>query len=97
MAGQWQSQDIGILNNSAEPMYVALANSNGTSGVALYDDPAASQTDTWTEWRIDLQQFADQGVNLADVDTIAVGTGDRNNPQPGGSGIMYFDDIALYP
>ncbi|MBW2206504.1 MAG: discoidin domain-containing protein [Deltaproteobacteria bacterium] len=94
VAGQWQSQDIGILNNSAEPMYVALANSNGTSGVALYDDPAASQTDTWTEWRIDLQQFADQGVNLSDVDSITIGLGDNT---PGGAGIMYFDDLGLFP
>ncbi|MEA3227302.1 MAG: hypothetical protein U9Q07_15235, partial [Planctomycetota bacterium] len=32
-----------------------------------------------------------------DVDSISVGLGDKANPQPGGSGIMYFDDIALYP
>jgi len=32
-------------------------------------------------------------VNLANVNTIAIGFGDRNNPQPGGSGKMYFDDI----
>ena len=63
----------------------------------LHDDPAATQIDTWTEWRIDLQQFADQGVNLTDVDSISIGTGDKNNPQPGGSGKMFFDDIALYP
>ncbi|MBL7187953.1 MAG: hypothetical protein ISS70_16645 [Phycisphaerae bacterium] len=97
VTGQWQSQDIGLLSNSAEPMYAAIANSNGTSGVVLHDDPAATQIDTWTEWRIDLQQFADQGVNLTDVDSIAIGTGDKNNPQPGGSGKMFFDDIALYP
>ena len=97
VTGQWQSQDIGLLSNSPEPMFVAIANSNDTSGLVSHDDPAATQTDTWTEWRIDLQQFADQGVNLADIDSITVGTGDKDNPQPGGSGIMYFDDIALYP
>ena len=37
-----------------------------------------------------------QGVNLANVDTIALGLGNRNNPQAGGSGQMYFDDIRLY-
>jgi hypothetical protein len=100
VTGQWQSQDIGLLSNSPEPMYVEIANRGAPgapSGLVSHDDPAATQIDTWTEWRIDLQQFADQGVNLADVDTIAVGTGDKTNPQPGGSGIMYFDDIALYP
>ncbi len=45
---------------------------------------------------IDLQTFADQGVNLANVNTIALGLGNRNNPVAGGSGTMYFDDIRLY-
>ncbi len=97
VTGQWQAQDIGILGNSAEPMYVAIANSNGTSGVVVHDEPAPTQIDTWTEWRIGLQQFADQGVNLADVDSISVGLGDKTNPQPSGTGIMYFDDIGLFP
>jgi len=97
VTGQWQSQDIGIQSNSAEPMYVSIANSNGMSGLVMHDDPAAAQIDIWTEWRIDLQQFADQGVNLADVDSISVGLGEKNTAQPGGSGTMYFDDIGLYP
>ncbi len=45
---------------------------------------------------IDLQAFADQGVNLTNVNTIALGLGNRNNPVAGGSGTMYFDDIRLY-
>jgi len=94
VTGQWQSQDIGILSNSAEPLYVEVANSNGTSGLVSHDDPAATQTGSWTQWRIDLQQFADQGVNLTDVDSITIGTGETN---PGGSGIMYFDEIGLSP
>jgi hypothetical protein len=97
VTGQWQSQDIGILSNSAEPVYVEIANANGTSGVVANDDPAATQIDTWTQWRIDLQQFADQGVNLTSVDSISVGIGDKSNPKPGGTGIMYFDDIELVP
>jgi hypothetical protein len=36
-------------------------------------------------------------VNLTDVNTIGIGFGDRSNPQAGGSGKMYFDDIRLYP
>ncbi len=43
---------------------------------------------------IDLQAF---GINLANVNTIALGLGNKNNPQAGGSGTMYFDDIRLYP
>jgi len=82
----------GISDNAAEPLYVVL---NG-SVVVNHDNPNAAQIDTWTEWNIDLQVFADQGVNLANVNTIALGLGNRNNPVAGGSGTMYFDDIRLY-
>jgi len=83
----------GNSDNAAETLYVAL-NSNA---VVNHDNPNAAQITTWTEWNIDLQAFADQGVNLANVNTIAVGLGNRNNPVAGGSGTMYFDDIRLYP
>ncbi len=83
---------IGDAANAAETMYVVL---NGTAGVNN-DNPHAAQIDEWTEWNIDLQAFADQGVNLSNVDTITLGFGNRNNPQAGGSGTMYFDDIRLY-
>jgi hypothetical protein len=96
VTGQWQSQDIGILSNSAESMYVAVSDSAGVPAIVYHDDPAATQIDTWTEWVVDLNQLADQGVNLADVDNISIGLGNRDNPQPGGSGKMYFDDIRLY-
>jgi hypothetical protein len=35
-------------------------------------------------------------VNLANVNTIAIGFGDKKNPQTGGSGLAYFDDIRLH-
>ncbi len=94
----WTDEAIGVtmVSNEPEPMYVALANSGGTPAVVYNDNPNATQINTWTEWTIELTQFADQGVNLADVETISIGFGNRNNPQAGGSGKMYFDDIRLY-
>jgi hypothetical protein len=92
----WANQDIGIQSNDPEPMYVAVANSSGAPAVVYHDDPDAAQIDTWTEWNIDLKELQDQGVNLADVNSVALGFGDRNNPQAGGAGKMYFDDIRLY-
>jgi hypothetical protein len=54
------------------------------------------QIDTWTEWIIQLQDFADQGIVLTDVDRIAIGLGTQGNMTvPGGSGKIYFDDIRL--
>jgi hypothetical protein len=83
----------GISDNAAETLYVAL---NGNA-IVTNNNPDAAQVTTWTEWTIDLQAFADQGVDLANVDTIALGLGNKDNPQAGGSGTMYFDDIRLYP
>jgi len=78
--------------NAPEPMFVAL---NGTA-VVYHDDPAATQMSGWNEWVIPLQAFADQGVNLTNVNTITIGFGTKNSPAAGGTGTMYFDDIRLY-
>ena len=78
--------------NAAENLYVAL---NG-SAVVNNDNPNAAQVIAWTVWNIDLQAFADQGVNLPFVNTITIGLGDKDNPVAGGAGMMYFDDIRLY-
>jgi hypothetical protein len=83
----------GNSDNAAETLYVAL---NGSAAVN-HENPNAAQIGKWTEWNIDLQAFANQGVNLANVNTITLGLGNRSNPIAGGSGMMYFDDIRLYP
>ncbi|MEJ2700897.1 MAG: PA14 domain-containing protein [Sedimentisphaerales bacterium] len=101
----WTAEGVGELSlwfigdpaNAPEPMYVALSNANGTSAIVANDDANAATTDTWTEWVIPLTAFADQGVNLADVDKIAIGLGAKGNvAAPGGKGTVYFDDIRLY-
>ena len=87
----------GILNNDAERLYVSLSNRAGNPVVVYHDDPAATQIVTWTEWVIPLQAFADQGIDLTDVDRIAIGVGTRGNITiPGGSGKMYIDGIRLF-
>ncbi|MHC4537061.1 MAG: LamG domain-containing protein [Planctomycetota bacterium] len=79
----------GVSANATEQMYFAL---NGNARVD-HDNPDAATLMVWTEWNIPLQAFADQGVNLANVDSITLGL----SSVTGGTGIMYFDDIRLYP
>ncbi len=79
----------GASGNAAEQMYVAL-NSNARVD---HDNPDAATSTSWTEWNIPLQAFADQGVNLANVNSITLGL----SSVTGGAGMMYFDDIRLYP
>ena len=97
VTGQWTNEDIGILSNATEPLYAAISNATGATSVVAHDDPGAATIDTWTEWVIDLQRFADQGINLANVDKIAIGLGSNSGAaSSGGSGLLYFDDIRLY-
>ena len=101
----WTEEDVselslwfyGVPTNDPEPMYVAIANKAGAPAVIYHYDPNAVRIDTWIEWTIPLQTFADQGIDLIDVDRIAIGFGTRGNlTVPGGRGKMYFDDIRLY-
>ena len=96
VSAQWTNQDIGIASNAAEPLYVAVSNSTGAPVVVVHDDPAAANIDTWTEWVIPLQVFADQGIVLTNVDKIAIGLGTKVNATiPGGSGKVFIDDARL--
>ncbi len=80
-------------NDANELMYLAL--SDGSINVAVpYDGDANDiRNESWQQWNIDLRDFTD--VGLANVTNIAIGFGDGS--PPGGNGIIYFDDIRLYP
>jgi hypothetical protein len=97
VTGQWQSQDIGITSNDIEQLYVAVEDSTGKSEVVNHPDPDAVASNTYQEWNIDLKQIGDAGVNLKSIKKIYVGVGDREFPQSGGAGMLYVDDIRLYP
>ena len=100
----WTASDVKTLTiwfhgdyvNDPATIYVAIANITGTPAVVIHDDSAATQIHVWTRWDIPLQEFADKGIDLTDVNTISIGIGDKANP-PGGNGKMYFDDIGLHP
>ena len=101
----WTAEGVGQLSlwfqgssvNAAEPMYVAVSNSGGVPVIIANDDPEAALARVWTQWVIPLQAFADQGINLSNVDTFAIGLGNKANAAaPGGSGKVLVDDIRLY-
>jgi hypothetical protein len=101
----WTENDVSALviwirgrsDNAAEPLYVSIANSGGAAAVVTYDNANVAQIRDWTKWVILLQTFADEGINLTNVDEITVGLGTKGAmTTPGGTGTMYFDDIALY-
>jgi len=85
----------GETGNDPESLYVTLEDSARQVRVATHPDPEALQIPTWQQWNIALTQFS--GVNLASIKKVYLGVGNRNNPQAGGSGKLYIDDIRIYP
>jgi hypothetical protein len=86
----------GASGNAAEPLYVAVSNSAGAPAIVAYEDSDAATKTFWEQWRISLQAFSDQDINLANVDKIAIGLGSKADMAVvGGSGTMYIDDIRL--
>jgi hypothetical protein len=88
----------GVPENSVEQMYAKI---NGSK--IVYDgDPTDIQPTEiehmergmWKLWNIDLAVF---GVDLQNITELAIGFGDENNLTAGGSGVVFFDDIRLYP
>ena len=96
ISGEWHHHDIGIVSNDAKPMYVAVTDSAGKTAIEKHPNPAVTQVDQWTQWNIDLEKFSSKGINLVDINELTIGVADPNNQQPGGFGVMHFDDIRLY-
>jgi len=87
--------DMAISESNPSVMYVS-----GYKQVNKESFGALLQTldggNTWTQWSIDLEAFADQNVDLTNIDKFYIGFGDKYDPQAGGLGLMFFDDIRLY-
>jgi len=80
---------------------VKLADSAGRAETVIYggyegEDPCHIKEASWHEWNIDLQEFNDGGVDLTDVNSIAIGFGTEGDEIGGGYGFVYFDDIRVY-
>ena len=83
----------GSADNEADTLYVAVEDSAGHVAVVTNADTAVVTTAAWQEWVI---PFADLGgVNLAAVDMLTIGVGDRDNPTAGGAGLVLIDDVGF--
>ena len=95
VSGQWNVADLGDVagGNDTDDLYVVIQDSSNKTAVVTHPDPAAVNATDWIEWRIPYSDLA--GVNLTRVQTIYIGVGDRDNPQPDGAGRLFIDDIRV--
>jgi hypothetical protein len=83
----------GQSSNGAGPLYVAIQDSAGHTGVVIHADPAAVTSADWLEWKIPFSRFT--GVNAAAIRKMYIGVGNRAAPAQGGAGSLYIDDIRV--
>jgi F5/8 type C domain/Right handed beta helix region len=84
------SQDHSI---ETDRLYVAVEDDRGLVAVVYHGDPEALLSDDWQEWTIGFEEFGN--VDLSHVTRLILGVGNRDNPQLGGSSVVYIDDIGL--
>jgi hypothetical protein len=96
VTGQWQGAQINSPRyNDAAGLYAVVQDSTGKSKLVTHPDPAAAATGTWTLWTIPLSDLTSAGVKVTSVKSLTIGVGSRSNPQAGGAGMLYIDDIGF--
>jgi hypothetical protein len=106
----WTQEDVKVLTlyfygdpnndaNATEQMYFIVEDTDSNAAVSYgyYPDEDMNdiKDDEWQEWNMALSDFA--GVDMNTVAKMYVGCGDKDGDFPGGGGILYFDNIRLYP
>ncbi|MHC4211877.1 MAG: LamG domain-containing protein [Planctomycetota bacterium] len=81
--------------NSSEQMSIGLKDGDSNSFIDYDGDMNDIKIEEWQEWNIDLSDFT--GVTMTDVRAMYIRLGDPYAVSAGGDGIVYFDDIRLYP
>jgi hypothetical protein len=90
VSGVWQGVAINASRqNSPQDLYVTVRDSAGKQ--ATVAEATVVTAANWTEVRIPLASLA--GVNMAKVQTLIVGVGNRNAPAADGKGRIFVDDI----
>ncbi len=96
VTGAWQTAEIGVVqplgNSVAEPMYVRIEDAAGKSATVVNADESINLRPSWQEWAIPYSDLA--GVNLSRIEKMVIGVGSATNPQAGGTGTVYVDDIG---
>ena len=97
VTGPWQVEAVGAEQpgNDPAPLYVAITDSAGRAAAVTHPDELAVASVSWQPWLIPLSEFSAAGVNMGMVETMVIGVGNRENPMPGGAGVIYIDDIQF--
>ena len=83
----------GASDNDPGKLYLSIEDDAGQAAVVIHPDSDAVLTMEWQEWSIPLADLIAAGVDVTAIRKLNIGVGELDNPQPGGIGIIYVDDI----
>ncbi|HAL44923.1 MAG: hypothetical protein A2Y12_16210 [Planctomycetes bacterium GWF2_42_9] len=88
----------GLTTNGTEsPLYLLLEDASGHIGTpVVYPTSSDIAVAEWHKWEICPEDLATNNVDLSNLSKIYIGFGNRNNPQIGSKGSVYFDDIRMH-
>ena len=106
-AQDWTRADVqtlslafrGTTDNIEQPMYVRVEDASGTAETVTLPHEYMVQSKFWRQWDIDLAEFSDKGVDLANVAKLTIGFGNGTDSGQSGDDLdtMYIDTIRLCP
>lgn len=78
-----------------DPLYIVITDASNHTAVVKHPDTNAVLQSEWQEWKIPLADITAARVNVTKIKKMHIGIGDRNNPRPGGAGVLFIDDIRV--
>jgi len=91
------SEDANEVSNEPDRLYVVVEDAKGATAVFEHpDNPNAVQNIEFSAFEIPLSDIAAKGVDLTQIKSLTLGIGTEGGAATG-KGVMYFDDIRLYP
>jgi len=97
VTGSWQVAEIGVAQpagNSMEGLYLTVQDTAGKSRTVIHPDAMATARPGWNQWKIPLSEFTSAGVKINAIKSMAIGVGNKTGPTPGGTGLIFIDDIG---
>ncbi len=95
VTGPWQKSAVGttLRVNDPDMLYVTVEDAAGRSTTLNWG--MAAETGGWTRFLMFLKDLGAAGVNPSAVKRLTIGVGDKTGAKPGGTGLIYIDDIDV--
>jgi len=93
VTGPWQKSAVGttLWVNDPDMLYVTVEDAAGRSTTVDW----GMATGGWTRFLMFLKDLRAAGVNPSAVKKLTIGVGDKTGAKPGGTGLIYIDDIGV--